>query len=109
MIRPILGLLKHKRGSVKVEVGNRVTVTMDGIALMESPEKIETLLGCSIHPTLKWHKQTEQLLAKLGKKLAGLAHVRYFLPYRLIKVLSEGLCNSVLSYYPPLFGGCGIG
>ena len=89
--------------------GNRVTVTMDGIELKESPEKFETLLGCSIEPNLKWHKHIEQLLEKLKKRLAGLAHVRYLLPYRLRKVVSEGLFNSVLGYCLPLFGGCDVG
>ena len=89
--------------------GNKVTVTMDGFVLEESEEKFETLLGCSIEPNLKWHKQIRELLAKLKKRLAGLAHVKFILPYNLRKVVSEGLFNSVLGYCLPLFGGCDIG
>ena len=82
---------------------------MDGFVLEESEEKFETLLGCSIEPNLKWHKQIRELLAKLKKRLAGLAHVKFILPYNLRKVVSEGLFNSFLGYCLPLFGGCDIG
>ena len=75
--------------------GNKAAVTMDGFVLEESEEKFETLLGCSIEPNLKWHKQIRELLAKLKKRLAGLAHVKFILPYNLRKVVSEGLFNSV--------------
>ena len=78
--------------------GNKVTVTMDGFVLEESEEKFETLLGCSIEPNLKWYKQIRELLAKLKKRLAGMAHVKFILPYNLRKVVSEGLFNSVLGY-----------
>ena len=88
---------------------NKVTVRMDGFTLEESPEKFEILLGCYIEPHLKWHKQIKELLAKLKKRLAGLSHVKFLLPYRLRKVVSEGLFNSVLGYCLPLFGGCDMG
>ena len=67
--------------------GNKVTVTMDGFVLEESLDKFETLLGCSIEPNLKWHKQVRDLLGKLKKRLAGLAHLKFILPYNLRKVV----------------------
>ena len=88
--------------------GNKVTVNMDGILLEESIEKYETLLGCIIQPDLKWHKHILELLKKLKKRLAGLAHLKFVLPYNLRKVVAEGLFNSVLGYCLPLFGGCNV-
>ena len=89
--------------------GNRVTVAMDGTVLEESPEECETMLGCIIQPNLKWSKQILELLKKLKKRIAGLAHLKYVLPYNLRKMVSEGLFNSVLGYCLPLFGGCNVG
>ena len=88
--------------------GNKVNVSMDGLVLEESKDHFEILLGCAIEPDLKWHKQVKELLAKLKKRLAGLAHVKFLLPYNLRKVVSEGLFNSVLGYCLPLFGGCDV-
>ena len=88
--------------------GNKVTVNMDGILLEESIEKYETLLGCIIQPDLKWHTHILELLKKLKKRLAGLAHLKFVLPYNLRKVVAEGLFNSVLGYCLPLFGGCNV-
>ena len=53
-----------------------VLVMMDGFKLEESKEKVETMLGCEVEPTLKWHKQIEMLLKKLRKRLTGLAKLR---------------------------------
>ena len=89
--------------------GNKVSVKMDDFALQESPEQFETLLGCCIEPHLKWHKQITELLSKLKKRLAGLAHLKFVLSYNLRKIVSEGLFNSVLGYCLPLFGGCDVG
>ena len=89
--------------------GNQISVTMDGIRLEEDPGHRETLLGIVIDANLKWHGQIEFLQKKLKARLAGLAHVRYALPFHLMKVVSEGLFNSVLGYCLPLFGGCDIG
>ena len=89
--------------------GNKVNVKMDDFTLQESPEQFETLLGCCIEPHLKWHKQITELLSKLKKRLAGLAHLKFVLSYNLRKIVSEGLFNSVLSYCLPLFGGCDVG
>ena len=38
---------------------SQVVVMMDGFKLEESEDKVETLRGCEIEPTLKWHKQIE--------------------------------------------------
>ena len=89
--------------------GNKVTVSMDGILLEEDPTHRETLLGITVDANLKWHGQIENLLGKLKTRLAGLAHIRYVLPYNLRKVVSEGMFNSVLGYCLPLFGGCDVG
>ena len=89
--------------------GNNVTVSMDGIVLEEDPEHSETLLGVTIDANLKWHGQINNLLGKLRKRLAGLAHVKFVLPYNLRKVISEGLFNSVLGYCLPVFGSCDSG
>ena len=88
--------------------GNQVTVSMDGIILEESPDKCETLLGCVIDADLKWHGQVAELLKKLKKRLAGLAHIKFILPFHLRKIVSEGLFNSVLGYCLPLFGACDV-
>ena len=89
--------------------GNKVIVKMDGIELEESEEKYETLLGCQIQANLKWQRQVLELQKKLKKRVAGLAHLKFVLPFQLIKGVSEGLFNSVLGYCLPLFGGCNLG
>ena len=86
--------------------GNKVTVEMDGLVLQEEVEQYETLLGCQIQADLKWHRQVEQLKLKLKKRLAGLSHIKFILPYGTRKTVSEGIFNSVLVYCLPLFGGC---
>ena len=48
---------------------DKVNVVMDGFTLVESRDKVETLLGCQIEPGLKWHKQIDELLGKLRKRL----------------------------------------
>ena len=83
-----------------------VTVSMDGCILEESPKKVETLLGVQIEPGLKWHKQVEELLAKLKKRLTGLVHLRNILPYELRKRITEGMFTSVMVYCLPVFGRC---
>ena len=83
-----------------------VVVTMDGCILKESQDKVETLLGIEIEPTLKWHKQVEALLAKLNMRLTGLVHLRNILPYELRERITEGMFTSVLVYCLPVFGGC---
>ena len=89
--------------------GYKVSITMDGFELEESPQHSETLLGIEIDANLKWHSQVKKLLDKLKSRLAGLAHVKYVLPYNLRKIVSEGLFNSVLGYCLPLHGACDMG
>ena len=81
-------------------------MVMDGFTLEESRDKVETLLGCQIEPGLKWHKQVDELLGKLRKRLTGLAHLRNIIPYNLRKTITEGMFTSVLAYCLPVFGGC---
>ena len=81
---------------------------MDGITLEETVEKCETLLGCEIQADLKWHKQIQELQSKLKKRLVGLAHIKFILPFNIRKIVSQGMFNSVLAYCLPLFGGCDV-
>ena len=85
---------------------SQVRVVMDGLTLEESKDKVETLLGLQIEPILKWHKQIEELLKKLKKRLTGLANLRSIIPFHLRKRITEGMFTSVLSYCLPVFGGC---
>ena len=84
----------------------KVSVVMDGFTLVESSDKVETLLGCLIEPGLKWHKQVDELVGKLRKRLTALAHLRNIVPYHLRKTITEGMFTSVMSYCLPVFGGC---
>ena len=84
----------------------KVHVVMDGFTLEESSDKVETLLGVQIEPGLKWHKQIDELLAKLRNRLTALAHLRNILPFHLRKAITEGIFMSVMSYCLPVFGGC---
>ena len=64
---------------------SQVVVRMDGCTLQKSEEEYETLLGCQIEPTLKWHKQVEEVLKKLKKRLTALENLRNIIPYHLRK------------------------
>ena len=79
---------------------------MVGCVLQGSVDKVETLLGCQIEPSLKWHKQVEELLKKLKKKLTALENLRFIIPFQLRKTITEGIFTSVLAYCLPAFGGC---
>ena len=83
-----------------------VVVVMDGCVLQESVDKVETLLGCQIEPSLKWHKQIEELLKKLKKRLTALENLRFIIPFQFRKTITEGIFTSVLAYCLPVFGGC---
>ena len=83
-----------------------LVVSMDGFILNESEDKVETLLGVQIEPNLKWHKQVEELLKKLKKRLAVLTHLRNILNFDMRKRITEGIFTSVLVYCLPVFGGC---
>ena len=77
----------NRRLQLQVE---SVDVVMDGFVLEESVDKVEVLLGCQIEPTLKWHKQIEELLKKLRKRLTALESLRNIIPYKLRKTITEG-------------------
>ena len=81
---------------------------MDGITLEEDPKKSETLLGCQIQADLNWHDQIKELKSKLKKRLVGLSHIKFVLPFNTRRIVSEGMFNSVLVYCLPLFGGCDV-
>ena len=85
---------------------SKVEVVMDGYSLTESEDKVETLLGCQIEPGLKWHKQVDDLLKKLQKRLTGLKNLRSIIPFNIRKRITEGMFMSVLTYCLPVFGGC---
>ena len=85
---------------------SEVLVRMDGVVLEESEDKFETLLGCQIEPHLKWHRQIEELLKKLQKRLTALQNLREIIPFHLRKRITEGIFTSVLAYCLPVFGGC---
>ena len=85
---------------------SQVNVRMDGCHLQESTDKFETLLGCQVEPNLKWHKQVEELLKKLKKRLTALQNLMNIIPFHLRKRITEGIFTSVLAYCLPVFGGC---
>ena len=85
---------------------SQVSVTMDGIVLQKSVEDFETMLGCHIEPTLKWHKQVEELLKKLKTRLTALENLGSIISFHLRKRITEGIFTSVLTYCLPLFAGC---
>ena len=89
----------NRRLQLQVE---SVDVVMDGFVLEESENKVEILLGCQIEPTLKWHKQIEELLKKLRKRLTALESLRNIIPYKLRKTITEGIFTSVLVYCLPV-------
>ena len=86
-----------------------VDITMDGIKLAETKEKYETLPGVHFQPNLKWSKHIAELQSKLKTRLTGLLQVRYVLSTKYMKVIAEGIFNSVLIYCIPLWGGCDKG
>ena len=85
---------------------SKLVVKMDGFILQESEEMFETLLGCQVEPTLKWHRQVEEVLKKLKKRLTALENLRSIIPFHLRKRITEGMFTSVLVYCLPLFSGC---
>ena len=84
----------------------KLVVKMDGLVLQESEEQFETMLGCQIEPSLKWHKQVDEVLKKLKKRLTALENIRNIIPFHLRKRIKEGIFTSVLVYCLPLFSGC---
>ena len=87
----------------------KVQVTMDGVALVENDEKVETLLGCQIEPNLKWHKQVDKLQVKLKTRLAALQKLRSLRQLDLRKRIAEGIFSSILYCCLPVFVCCSKG
>ena len=84
----------------------RVKVEMDNTILMEDNERSEKLLGVHIEYNLKWHKTLAELRSRLKSRLAGLVRLRYIVPYNYLKIITQGIFNSIMVYCLPLFGGC---
>ena len=82
---------------------------MDGVQLQEETRVCELLLGCHMQANLNWYSQVTNLLMKLRTRLRGLMHIKYILPYKTRKTVTEGIFNSVLVYSLPLLGGCDVG
>ena len=84
----------------------QLLVVMDGVALEESKELKEVLLGVTVQNDLEWSCQVEALVGKLKTRLAGLDRLRYIMNSASNKMIVEGVFNSILCYCLPLFGGC---
>ena len=68
--------------------------------------RCEKLLGVQIEYDLKWHRTIAALRLKLKSRLAGLMKLRYVVPYNSIKIITQGIFNSIMVYCLPLYGGC---
>ena len=88
------------------KLDQQLLVVMDGVALEESKELKEVLLGVTVHNDLEWSCQVEALVGKLKTRLAGLDRLRYIMNPASKKIIVEGVFNSMLYYCLPLFGGC---
>ena len=67
---------------------------------------MEKLLRVQIEYNLKWHRTIAALRLKLKSRLAGLMKLRYVVPYNSIKIITQGIFNSIMVYCLPLYGGC---
>ena len=85
---------------------NKLEVVMNNIKLKENAERCEKLLGVQIEYNLKWHKTIANLRLKLKSRLAGLSKLRYIVPFSSLKIITQGIFNSILVYCIPLYGGC---
>ena len=88
------------------KVERDMVVTMDGVTLKQSSEKVEELLGVKVQNDLKWSRQIEHLTSKLKTRVAGLQKIRYVMSRGTRKNIVQGVFNSILCYCIPLFGGC---
>ena len=82
------------------------TVQMNGTTLMENDQKMAPLLGIYIQSNLKWGKMLHELQLKLKKRLSGLQKLKNILPSHKMKLVADGMFNSVMTYCLPVFGGC---
>ena len=92
--------------SARVQITEKVKVSMDGVELSESSDNKEALLGIIMQNNLKWCSQVEELSKKLKKRLTGLGNLKYLMNRSKKDSIVQGVFNSVLCYCLPLFGGC---
>ena len=98
----LLTLGTQKRLSL---LSRKLEIRMENVALKESPQGYESLLGCCIDTSLKWNSQVKMLIQKLVKRLNSLVILQKICSFDMRKKLAEGLFNSTLIYCLPLFGG----
>ena len=82
------------------------TVQMNGTTLVENDQKMAPLLGVYIQSNLKWGKMLLELQLRLKKRLSGLQKLKNILPIHKMKLVADGMFNSVMTYCLPVFGGC---
>ena len=92
--------------SARLQITEKVKVSMDGVELSESSDNKEALLGITMQNNLKWCSQVEELSKKLKKRLTGLGNLKYLMNRSKKDSIVQGVFNSVLCYCLPLFGGC---
>ena len=96
--------------SIRVNnLNSPIKVEMDNITLIEDSGRTESLLGIELEFSLKWHKSIQKVQSKLKKRLAGLARLRFLVSMNILKIISQGIFDSVLVYCLPLYGGCDKG
>ena len=100
----------HLLTSVRVDALDKpIKVEMDEFKLIENKERNEHFLGVYIQYNLKWQKTLGEVRIKLKKRLAGLLKLRNCVPFPQLRMISQGLFDSVMVYCLPLYGGCGKG
>ena len=78
-------------------------IFIDNIQVSENESRSDILLGIQIRYDLKWHMA---FLTFMKNRLEGLSKLRYILPFKPLKAVSEGIFGSVLQYCLPLIGEC---
>ena len=100
----------HLLTSVRVDALDKpIKVEMAEFKLIENKERNEHFLGVYIQYNLKWQKTLGEVRIKLKKRLAGLLKLRNCVPFPQLRMISQGLFDSVMVYCLPLYGGCGKG
>ena len=81
-------------------------ITLNDVHLSESLNGSEKLLGVQIMPSLKWAEHIAHLKGKLKVRVVGIQKLRFVLPTCKLKLVAEGIFNSLLTYCIPLWGCC---
>ena len=81
-------------------------ITINNVHLSESLNGSEKLLGVQIMPSLKWAEHIAHLKGKLKLRVVGIQKLRFVLPTCKLKLVAEGIFNSLLTYCIPLWGCC---